>query len=52
MIERLIVALIVAVILASLASWLIIWLLVHLGVLFLGAVGFALWAWWRARNRA
>jgi hypothetical protein len=47
-IERLIIALIVA----SVVSWLIIWLLVHLGLLFIGAVGFIGWSWWRAKHRA
>lgn len=48
MIERLVVTLIVA----AIALWLVSWLLVHLGLLFVGALGFAGWAWWRARHRA
>jgi Flp pilus assembly protein TadB len=47
-IERLVVTLIVA----SVALWLVFWLLAHLGLLFIGAVGFVGWAWWRARRRA
>jgi hypothetical protein len=47
-IERLVVSLIVA----SVALWLVFWLLAHLGLLFLGALGFACWTWWRARHRA
>jgi hypothetical protein len=47
-IERLVVYLIVT----SLALWFVFWLLAHLGLLFLGALGFAGWAWWRAKHRA
>lgn len=48
MIERLVMSLIVA----SVALWLVFWLLAHFGLLFIGALGFAGWSWWRAKHGA
>ena len=48
MIERFVVVLIVAMV----AMWAVGWLLAHLGLIFVAALGFAGWAWWRSRERA
>ena len=48
MIERLVISLIVAMV----AIWIVGWLLVHLGLIFVAALGFGGWAWWRSRERA